>query len=189
MTSVAILAVLATVIVYTFEPETLNDRQRYATVADALGKIATAITYSNPMVAASSETSFWGKLGVIPGKLSDLTTPITATGKNICGTNVYQAAQINAWQPFYFRDLRDGTPLARGFALQDALVLVKKPLVITQTTGKFAIRMTNVAQADAVELDRTIDAAIDNSTGLITYSSTNPTSVDYNLRFRFFTNC
>jgi prepilin-type N-terminal cleavage/methylation domain-containing protein len=186
VTAVAVLAVLGTIILYVYSPVTANDRQRYATVADGLQNIAWAIARQEPMVSPANAGSFFHKVGVYPGKLSDLTDPITTAEKNICGSSFYTAAQVSAWKPFYFRDLRDGTPLAPGFALQDALVLVRRPhITVPPPTfwGRMAIRFPSVTLADAEGLDLTMDGTVDATSGGITYSSTDPTPVLYALPF------
>src|SRR5207253_3322453 len=83
--AVAVIAIIAAILVSSDNPETPNDRARYAAAADALNNLAQAVA---GVETSKARTSFHQIVGVYPGHLSDLTTPITTAGKNICG-NVY----------------------------------------------------------------------------------------------------
>lgn len=173
--TLALLAVIGTIVVLTGSPESPNDRQRYAVVSDALWDIAKAIAGNESHLTA---TSFRQVIGVYPSKLSDLTKPITGAGKNICNVAYTTPAQTSLWlNPFYRREfLTAGTPLASGFTAQDALVAVS---VSPTTPGILAIRMPGTSLRDAQGLDLTVDGASNGASGIIRYANTDPTSVDY----------
>ena len=171
--TLALLAVIGAIVISMDSPESPNDRDRYAQVADALWDISQAIAGNQSHL---TPTSFRQVIGVYPSKLSDLTKPITG-GKNICAVN-YTVGQVALWlNPFYRREfLAAGTPLAKGFKTQDALVAVS---VAAATPGTLAIRMPGTALVDAQGLDLTVDGAVGSATGIIRYAVTDPTSVDY----------
>jgi prepilin-type N-terminal cleavage/methylation domain-containing protein len=188
LTAIAVIAVIAAILVSNDNPETGNDRARYDAAADALNNVAQAIAATDP---TKPPRSFHQVVNVYPGKLSDLTTPITTAGTNICGnaytgpattvgTNMYK--WNNAANPFYGSQLLTaGTPIAPGFTVQDALIRLNA--VNTSGTGSLAntmiIRMPSVTQADAQGLDLLVDGLIDGTTGIIRYTASDPTVVDY----------
>lgn len=187
--AVAVIAVIAAILVSNDNPETPNDRARYDAAADALNNLAQAVAGYEP---SKAPRSFHQVVGVYPGHLSDLTTPITTAGKNVCGnaytgpattagTNLYNWQ--NAANPFYGSQLlTNGTPIATGFKVQDQLTLLS-PAVNAGSfpySNTLIIRMPSVTLADAKALDRLVDGAVDGTKGIIHYSSaSDPTIVDY----------
>jgi hypothetical protein len=171
-----------------------NDRERYDTAADTLRKLSLAIGGSDP---TNAQTSFKWVIQRYPRKLSQLTTPITTAGTNICGV-AYTAAFTARWvNAFWHQELRTtGTTIASGFTAQDDIGTF--PLANlgfrNGTTGAFqaapsgagfrtdgviSIRMTNVTLADAQGLDAAVDGTVSGTSGTVVYGATDPTTVDY----------
>ena len=182
LTAVAVIAVIAAILVSNGNPETANDRARYDAAADALNNLAQAVAGYEP---TRPRRSFHQVVGVYPSKLSDLTTPITTAGKNICN-NAYLSTNVTNWQnaanPFYGSQLLTaGTPIAPGFKVQDALLLLNAAAAFgANSANTMIIRMPSVALADAKGVDLAVDGVVDGTQGIIRYSSaSDPTVVDY----------
>jgi prepilin-type N-terminal cleavage/methylation domain-containing protein len=183
LTAVAVIAIIAAILVSNSNPETPNDRARYAAAADALNNLAQAIAGYEPTKA---RRSFHQVVGVYPGHLADLTTPILTTGtnKNICGA-AYLSTNVSNWanaaNPFYGSQLlAAGTRIAPGFTVQDALVLLNAAAASGNSANTMIIRMPTVTLADANGLDLAVDGAVNGTLGIIRYSSaSDPTVVDY----------
>lgn len=180
VTALTVLVVIGAILLSSINPETMNDRARYDMAADNLAKLATAIAGYE---ATRQAKSFHQVVGVYPGKLSDLTTPITQAGKNICNVS-YTASNVSKWaaapNPFYGLQLQTkGTPIAPGFTLNDALTLgstLQGPL--GNSANKIVVTMSNVLLRDAQGLDLAVDGAIDGTKGTVQYTTvTLPTDV------------
>ncbi len=195
VTALAIIAVLTGILLANINPETPNDRARYDAAADALRQLANAIAANE---ATKPPRSFHQVVGVYPEKLSHLTTPITTADKNLCGdayTGPVGTAGTNTykWQKaanaFWGRDLlTSGTPLVRGFTVQNAIV--RKFAVQTgagSTANVMQLVMPSVTLTDAQGLDVAIDGVADGTKGTVLYATpsptTNPTSVSYSINF------
>jgi hypothetical protein len=177
--AVGILAVLAAIFIFTGTGESKGDRERYDAVADALYDLTQSIVGNEPTRA---QTSFRWVIGVYPGKLSDLTTPITTTGKNICGAAYLNPGNTAKWlEPFWNRVLLPaGTILASGLTVQDTLVrLTAVPTPGFNLAGTFAMRFPSVTLADAQGMDLAVDGALSGTAGTIRYAATDPTTMDY----------
>ena len=187
ITAVAVLAIIAAIVVSSDNPETSNDRARYDAASDALNNLARAVAGFEPY---ASPRSFHQVVKVYPGKLSDLTTPITTSGTNICGgayTGTAAGTNVDNWakaaNPFYGSQLLPaGTPIVPGFTVQDVLVrlsTVPSSAVGVNSANTTVIRMPSVTLADAQGLDMAMDGVLDGNTGTIRYGSSDPTPVDY----------
>ena len=179
MTALAILTVIAVVAFFTVGDESSGDRERYDTAADYLYDLSQAIVGNEP---TRGQTSFRWVIGVYPGKLSDLTTPITTGGTNICGAAYTNPGNTVKWtEPFWKKVLTTtGTVLASGFTAQDALVrLTAVPTPGFNQAGTFAIRLPSVTLTDAQGLDAAVDDAVSGTAGTVRYAATDPTTVDY----------
>jgi len=175
---IAIVAIIGTILLSSDTPESKNDRQRYDEASDALDSLTQAIVGNEP---TKGQTSFRWVVGAYPGQLSDLTTKITAAGKTICGT-FYSAAMVTNWtNPFWTKEFStNGSILVKGFTMQNALVrLSSVPALGQNQADTFAIRMPSVALTDAKGLDLAVDGTIDGTAGIVRYSATDPTQVDY----------
>jgi prepilin-type N-terminal cleavage/methylation domain-containing protein len=190
----AILAIIASIVVSTDLVVSSNDRERYDAAADTLSRLALAIGGNDP---TNAQTSYKWVIQRYPRKLSQLTTPITGAGTDICGV-AYTATFTARWlNPFWPKELRTtGTILVDGFTAQDDLgtfpianlgyrngttgAFQAAPSGIGfRTDGVISIRLINVTQTDAQGLDAAVDGTIDGTTGTVLYSGSDPTSVDY----------
>jgi len=190
----AILAIIGSIVISTDLLVSSNDRERYAAAADTLRKLGLVVAGNDP---TNTQNSFKWVIQRYPGKLSQLTTPITTGEANICGvayTGTFTARWLN---PFWPKELRTtGTILVSGFTAQDDLGTFPDPNlgyrngttgafqaapsgVGFRTDGVISIRMTNVTQTDAQGLDAAVDGTINGTAGTVIYSATDPTSVDY----------
>src|ERR1043165_4913257 len=79
----AILAIIGSIVISTDLVVSSNDRERYDAVADTLSKLSQAISGSDP---TNTQTSYKWVIQRYPRRLSQLTTPITTGGTDICGT-------------------------------------------------------------------------------------------------------
>jgi len=189
VTALAVIAVLTGILLSNLNPETPNDRARYDAAADALQQLGNAIAASEPTKKARS---FHQVVGVYPSKLSHLTTPITTADANLCGTSytgTTAGTQTDKWakaaNPFWGRQLlTTGTPIAPGFIVQD---VINRVYPVATTAGNrsnlMQLIMRGTTLADAQGLDLAVDGAADGTSGTITYSSTDPTDVKYNINF------
>ncbi|MBA3646617.1 MAG: prepilin-type N-terminal cleavage/methylation domain-containing protein [Gemmatimonadaceae bacterium] len=191
VTAMAVIAVLAGILLANINPETPNDRARYDAAADALQQLGNAIGSSQP---TKKQRSFHQVVGVYPAKLGHLTTPITTTDLNLCG-NAYTGPATTAgtqtykWQkaanPFWGRQLlTTGTPIAPGFTVQD---VINRVYPVATSAGNrsnvMQLVMPTVTLTDAQGLDLAVDGVADGTKGTVIYSSTNSTSVSYNINF------
>jgi prepilin-type N-terminal cleavage/methylation domain-containing protein len=190
----AILAIIGSIVISTDLMVSSNDRERYDAAADTLRKLALSISGNDP---TNSQESFKWVIQRYPRKLSQLTTPITTGGTDICGI-AYTATSTARWlNPFWPKELATGgTILVEGFAAQDDLgtfpdanlgfhngttgAFQAAPSGVGfRTDGIISIRLTNVSQVDAQGLDVAVDGTLDNAAGTVLYSAADPTAVDY----------
>lgn len=187
LVSLAIIVVIAAIVISSDNPETPNDRARYDAAADALYNLAQAIAGFEP---SKTPTSFHQVVGVYPGKLSDLTTQITTSGANICGTAytggiTTAGSQMYKWNnaanPFYGSQLLTaGTPIAPGFTVQNTLVRLNPVAASSANSANtLIIRMPSVSLADAQGLDLAVDGVVNGASGIVRYNTADPTVVDY----------
>lgn len=175
----AVLAVLAALFMYAGRDESPSDREIYDEVAGELYDLTLAIAGNKP---TRFQTSFRWVIGVYPEKLSDLTSPITTAGKNICGVAYASPAQTSRWvEPFWNRVLQpEGAVLSSRFTAKDTLVrLTAVPTPGFNLQGTFAIRIPNVVLRDAQGLDLAVDGTLSGTAGTVRYAATDPTTVDY----------
>jgi len=190
----AILAIVGSIVISTTLMVSTSDRDRYAALADTLGRLSKAIAGSQP---TNAQTSFKWVIQRYPRKLSQLTTPITTGQTDICGV-AYTATHTARWvNPFWSVEMRAaGAVLVSGFTAQDDLgtfpdanlgfrngttgAFQAAPSGVGfRTDGVISIRMINVTQTDAQGVDAAVDGTINGSAGTVLYSSADPTSVDY----------
>lgn len=190
----AILAIIGSIVVSTDLVVSSNDRERYDGAADTLSRLALVLGGSD---ATNAQTSFKWVVRKYPRKLSQLTTPITVAGTDICGV-AYTAAFTARWlNPFWPKELRTtGTILVGGFTAQDDLgtfpianlgyrngttgVFQAAPSGVGfRTDGVISVMLINVTQTDAQGLDLAVDGTLNGAAGTVLYSGTDPTSVDY----------
>lgn len=174
-----IVAAVSAVFVFTGRDETPGDREIYDEAAGDLYDLTQAIVGNRP---TPYQNSFRWVIGVYPGKLSDLTTPITTSGTNICGNAYTNPGNTANWtEPFWSQFIStNGAVVAPRFTAQDALVrLTAVPTPGFNLQGTFAIRFPSVALADARGLDLAVDDALNGAAGTVRYAGTDPTTLDY----------
>jgi len=191
--TMAIVSAVVAVVIRITLPENPNDRARTDAAADELSDLAQAMAGREP---SRAPTSFRQVIGAYPSKLSQLTTKIVGgVDKGICNITPYSTAAspatpvppgyaVNWTKPFYYRQLRtDGTITARGFTVNDALVLIgPTPSGTLGSNGAtiMAMRLPSVTLRDAEALDLSVDGALSGTQGIIRYNNAiDPTSVDY----------
>src|ERR1043165_6338411 len=89
----AILAIVGSIVISTGFVVSTSDRDRYATVADTLGRLAQTIAGNDP---TNDQASFKWVIQRYPWKLSQLTSPITTSQTDICGVP-YTATHTARW--------------------------------------------------------------------------------------------
>jgi prepilin-type N-terminal cleavage/methylation domain-containing protein len=192
--AVAIVAIIAAVIISTELVVSSNDRERYDEAAETLNDLSLAISGSDP---TNTQTSFKWVIQRYPQKLSQLTSPITTGGRDICNV-AYTATFTARWlNPFWSKELMTtGTTIVQGFTLQDDLGTfpvaglgyyngTTGALQLAPSGGGFrtdgiiSLRMPSVTQADAQGLDAAVDGTLNGAAGTVRYAGTDPTTVDY----------
>ena len=157
---------------------------------------------------SGERTSFFHIIGVNPGRLSQLTTPITTSDRNSCGLGVPQTnhtrfknAEVNRWEGQFFRQElpTTGFLIAPGFYANDQLLRYSAvfnpagppyfveeyfPSGNTTTPGTLAIVIPNVAYADAVALAQRVEGDTSGVFGAVRFprNTTNaPVTVEYHV--------
>lgn len=178
---IAILGVLGVVIVATTSGSSAaqrSDQDRINEVASTLDQLARAMAFFE---ATLPKFSFKQTVGVYPGRLSHLTTPISTSQRNSCGA-VYTSGEVALWQTFYTREIPPtGFLIAPGFITQDSLARTP-PNTATTLRGELAIVIPNVTRADAALLARTVDGDSSGSAGTVRYTpndGSSPVTVSY----------
>lgn len=185
LVSMAILAIIGTVVLSNTNPESDNDTVRIQAVAVKLADLREAIAGFKPTQTAAS---FRQTVGVLPSRLSHLTTPITVAQTNSCGV-VYTAAQVTNWQnpavvsPYFAFEMKAaGTPLGQGFTPQD--LLIKTPVGVPPAgnqAGTLTIRFPSVEIDDANALELIVDGTVNTTAGHVQFTpaGTAPVQLDY----------
>jgi len=195
ITATAILAIIGSIVISTDLVVSSNDRERFDAAADTLQKLALAIGGSDP---TNAQTSFKWVIQRYPRKLSQLTTPITTGGTDICGVAYTAPTFTSRWlEPFWPKEFQTtGTVLVPGFTVQDNLGTFPDANlgyfngatgarqaapsgVGFRTDGIISVRMPSVTLSDAQGLDAAVDGDISGSSGTVRYAATDPTAVDY----------
>lgn len=108
-------------------------------------------------------TSFYANVNRYPSELSHLSTPITTTDLDSCGST-YAQGRVNGWNsagPFINRIVGpNGVPIFIGTA-QNALIRTQ----LSGNTALLAVRVLNVRQEDVLEMDRRLDGDGSATTG------------------------
>lgn len=185
--ALSIVSVLGAVVFFSLSLEKGSDSARIAIVAAKLDDLMEAIAGKEITLPA---TSFRQTVKVYPGKLTDLTSALTALNaaisKNSCGqpytnTNVTAA---NLGRPYYSIEFQTaGTKLADGFVANNAIVRAD---AATITRSTLAIQFPSVTSDDAQALDLYMDGVADGDNGAIRYTlnATNPVTVSYLIAVR-----
>lgn len=178
---IAVLGILGVVIVLTTRGTSASqqsDQERISEIANTLDQLSRAKAFFEATMPAYS---FKQTLGIYPGRLSHLTTPITTSQRNSCGA-VYTAAQVAQWRSYYNREIPTaGFLVGPGFITQDSLVRTP-PNTATTPAGTLAIVIPNVTRTDAVVLGLTVDQDSTGTVGTVRYAPTDgssPVTVSY----------
>jgi hypothetical protein len=188
--------------------------QRSVNDLDNIEKAARTLTDLSEAIALWTErrsgdpTSFFHVIGVNPGRLSHLTTPITTTDRNSCGPGLpqqnqtrYKTPEVGRWAGQFFRQEMPTTGflIAPGFFANDVLLRYSAirnasgppwfneeyfPAGNTTTPGTLAIVIPNVAYADAVALAQRVEGDPTGSFGAVRFTpnATNtPVTVEYHI--------
>ncbi len=129
------------------------DQKKVADTRDQLVEVRNSV--SNALV-----TGFYDRVGAYPGRLSELSQPISTTvanHPNSCGT-AFTAAQVTNWNSFGpFNRIfipTTGLPVPIG---RIENVLVRNPT--TATAGTLAFRILAATTSEATELDYMVDVS------------------------------
>lgn len=179
---IAIFTIIGAVVAVSVQKTTLaqSDQERIDEAAFNLDQIARAIAFFEP---TKPPVSFRYTVGVYPGRLSQLTSPLSTTQTNDCGV-VYTAGQVAAWQGGYF--LREipttNFKIAEGFIAND--VLTRVPVNANATLqGVLSISMPNVSIADAIALATEVDNDPTGALGTVRFTAngSQPVTVTYRI--------
>lgn len=178
----ALLAVMGAIIAVSVQKTsaTLSDNERIDEAAFNLDQLARTIAFFEP---TKPPITFRFTVGVYPGRLSQLTAPISTTQTNDCGA-VFTAGQVTAWTGgYYLKEIpTTNFKITDGFIAND--LLVRTPANANAgLPGVLAIEMPNVTYADAVLLGLAVD---NDSTGTLgttrfTVNGNQPVTVSYRI--------
>lgn len=161
MTAVEVIVVIAvmTVLTATIAPTLLGalDRERRKAALTTLDEVIDAMT------AMRKDAQVW------PGRLSHLSTPITTTDLNICGTP-YTLTQVGQWAGPYIDRSVPSTGLTLGVGVANN-VLTRQ--IVAGTDALLQIVIPNVAIEDVLALNTRIDADNDGLAGTVRWSVPN----------------
>lgn len=128
-------------------------------------------------VSNASNTGFYDKVAMYPGRLSELSQPIVASNAgyvNSCGGQ-FAGAQVTSWNnagPFIDTFIpTTGMPVPIGVVDN---VLVRNPT--TATAGTLAFRILAVPTPEATELDYLIDNSDGNAAGSLRWVTPSATA-------------
>lgn len=187
--------------------------QRSATELDNIEKASRMLTDLSEALALWTErrsgdpSSFFQIIGVNPGKLSHLTSPITTTDRNSCGLGMpqqnatrFKNAEVNRWEGQFFRQElpTTGFLIAPGFFANDQLLRYSAirnptgppwfnqeyfPAGNTTTPGTLAIVIPNVKYEDAVALAQRVEGDPTGTFGAVRFTpnGTAPVTVEYHI--------
>ena len=180
--SVAIFAIIAAVLIpqvsRTTAAASTVDRANQAAVT--LDQLARAIAFFE---ATKPAFSFHQTLGVYPGKLSHLVTPITTSQTNDCSVP-YTTGQVSSWPGHNYYSVNiptTGYKLADGFVTQDSLI--RSPAnAASVSAGILYIVVPAVARSDAAALARIVDNDSTGTVGAVRYTASGESPVTVNYR-------
>lgn len=208
--AVAIIAIIGVTIILA----NASASQRSINELDNIERAARVLTDLSEAMALWTErrsgepTSFFQIIGAFPGTLSQLTTPITTSDRNICGrvpplqnATRYKNAEANRWEGQFFRQELPATGflIAPGFFAQDSLLRYSAvfnpagnpyfqqeyfPSGNTTSPGTIAIVIPNVKYTDAVALAQRVEGDTSGIYGAVRFpqNTTNtPVTVEYHI--------
>jgi hypothetical protein len=169
--SVAVMAILATVIFASLTSGGAGSFDRITLATDILFRFKTEIIGAPP--------SFYERIRTYPGELHDLVEPITTADVNSCGQAYSASPDVNNWQgPYHLIPFNE----AFGYTLSSGIVAQNATIRTTFTNGALAlgIVMNDITLADA----QAIKAKIDGTSGdtiAFTPNGDNPVVVHYRM--------
>lgn len=154
----AILAILSAVAFPVIAEQV--ERRRVDSAIDTLKKLADAVT------------SFRANVGQNPGRLVDLSSPISVSGTNSCGT-AYTTPAVNLWAgPYYTKQvlIATGLPLSEDNLGRVQNTLVRIPAGVA-TPGSLAFQVTSIPLDKVTELDAAVDGDGSATTGRVRWTT------------------
>lgn len=121
---------------------------------------------------ADAVTAFRAHVGMNPGRLVHLSSPITATDPNSCGS-AYGTPAANLWAgPYYTKRLLIGTglPLSEDNLGRVQNVLVRAPAGVA-TPGSLAFQVTAIPLDKVTEIDASVDGDGGVTTGRVRWTT------------------
>ena len=117
---------------------------------------------------ADAMTAFRVNVGMNPGRLVHLSSPITGTDLNSCG-GVYGTPAASAWAgPYYTKQLLvdTGLPLSEDNLGRVQNLFVRAPAAVS-TPGTLALRITGIPLDKVTEIDAVLDGDGGATTGRV----------------------
>lgn len=121
---------------------------------------------------ADAMTAFRLNVGMNPGNLTHLSSPITSTDLNSCGS-AYGTPAANAWAgPYYTKQIliSTGLPLSEDNLGRVQDVLVRAPAGVA-TPGSLALQVTGIPLEKVTEIDATVDGDGGGTTGRVRWTT------------------
>lgn len=121
---------------------------------------------------ADAVTAFRANVGMNPGRLVHLSSPITGTDVNSCGAT-YGTPAANAWAgPYYTKQIlvSTGLPLSEDNLGRVQNVLVRAPVGVA-TPGSLAFQVTAIPLDKVTEIDASVDGDGGAATGRVRWTT------------------
>lgn len=169
--SVAVMAILATVIFASLSGGGSGSFDRITLATDILYRFKTEIIGAPP--------SFYERIRTYPGELHDLVEPITTSDVNSCGQAYSASPDVNNWQgPYHLIPFNESF----GYTLSSGIVAQNATIRTTFTNGALAlgIVMNDITLADAQAMKAKIDGT-SGDTIAFTPNGDNPVVVHYRM--------
>lgn len=116
-------------------------------------------------------TSFRQDIGMYPGTLGSLTTPITAASLNACGAAI-GTGRVNRWRGPYLDRVIEPTGLPTGTSAFSNAITRSPATAATPTAyGTLQLNITQADTLDVLEIERVMDPAVDLSAGTVRFVS------------------
>lgn len=121
---------------------------------------------------ADAATAFRANVGMNPGHLVQLSTPITSADLNSCGIP-YTTAAVNLWEGPYFISqllLASGLPLSEDNLGRVQNLLVRTPAGVA-TPGSLAFPVTNIPLDKVTEINAAVDGDLGATSGRVRWTT------------------
>ena len=133
-------------------------------------RVDSAITTMKAL--ADAVTAFRVNVGMNPGRLVHLSSPITSTDLNSCGT-AYGTPAANAWAgPYFTRQIlvATGLPLSEDNLGRVQNVFVRSPVGVA-TPGTLVLQVTGIPLEKVTEMDAATDGDGGAATGRVRWTT------------------